>query len=414
MNRKSKFISILVILALVLSSTGMVFADSDDPGLKESAAKKALTVESPLPTISFNSLTMPLASVSPAISIPTTSTEAQMKTVKPSAVYYTDSDALTPIGTTSPGTNTIGVKSGNKYMTKGTLIIDMLNDTSSSDWVYCSVHNAANNAQVGSIYATPNGIVKSATIPITTAGNYYLRLSSYSYSVTGKSYSSAIQAAFIPGANKTNLSNNVPIIVGQTAAQTDQFTFKAVNTGYIQVATNESCDVTLCNSSGKALSKADWLYPSGSKYPVYGVTKGKSYIINTKMSSNYDGFYAINVKNTKIATKGASKKSKAKTLKKKKTLKGTVTAGSSRVNWYKFKLNSTKNPVFTFKGNANDKIMIKVYKGKKLVTGGTVTLSAYNNGGTYKAYGDWTKGTYYIKVYRGNKYSSGYYSVKWK
>ncbi|MEI3504678.1 MAG: hypothetical protein V8Q42_13900 [Anaerovoracaceae bacterium] len=44
------------------------------------------------------------------------------------------------------------------------------------------------------------------------------------------------------------------------------------------------------------------------------------------------------------------------------------------------------------------------------------TSTIYNNTKsiTLTSVGKWSKGTYHIKVYRGNSKSSGWYSLKWQ
>ena len=127
---------------------------------------------------------------------------------------------------------------------------------------------------------------------------------------------------------------------------------------------------------------------------------------------NASGMYQLKVTNTGISEKSGTTKSKAVTIKKGSTKKGTITAGSSQADWYKFKLTSKKSVIMTIKGATNDQLKIAVYDGKKIVKTSTI----YNNTKsiTLTSVGKWSKGTYHIKVYRGNSKSSGWYSLKWQ
>jgi hypothetical protein len=62
-------------------------------------------------------------------------------------------------------------------------------------------------------------------------------------------------------------------------------------------------------------------------------------------------------------------------------------------------------------GATNETMKIAVYKGSKLIK--TCNFNRTTKDITIKSVGKWTKGTYYIKVYRGNSTSSGHYKVYW-
>lgn len=146
--------------------------------------------------------------------------------------------------------------------------------------------------------------------------------------------------------------------------------------------------------------------------PIYGVKKGNTYYIKVRSNYNYDGLYQLKVTNYKISENSGSKKSKAVTIKKGYTKKGTITAGSSQSDWYKFKLTSKKKVKITIKGGTNDKLKFIVYKGSKKVS--TSTFYNSTKSITLNSVGKWSKGTYYIKAYRGTSKSSGWYSLKWQ
>lgn len=142
---------------------------------------------------------------------------------------------------------------------------------------------------------------------------------------------------------------------------------------------------------------------------TYGVKKNTTYYL--RVSSN--GNLSVKCKFTKVSENSGSKKSKAKSVKKNKTVKGIIAAGDKTVDWYKIKLPKKQVLHIYFSGRTNDKIKLtfsgsylKTAK-KYIVRGNTSTQHTYT---TERA----QPGNYYIKVERNNSKSSGYYTLKWK
>ena len=140
--------------------------------------------------------------------------------------------------------------------------------------------------------------------------------------------------------------------------------------------------------------------------------KGKTYYVKVAAGYNSDGAYALKVTNSTISEKSGKKKSRAVLLKKKRTKKGTIVAGEKRTDWYKFRVTKRKTVRLTMKGATNDELKVAIYKGNRRV--GRSTLGYYSKSITLRSVGKLSKGTYYIKVYRGTKKSSGWYSLRWK
>ena len=108
------------------------------------------------------------------------------------------------------------------------------------------------------------------------------------------------------------------------------------------------------------------------------------------------------------------KKSKAVTLKRKKTKKGMIQAGAGKkdaTNWYKLKLTKKRKVTIDVTSNSNDAFKISIYKGGRRI--GTKTVYNRASGPIYSI-GKWPKGTYYVKVQRKNTKSSGWYTLKWR
>lgn len=213
--------------------------------------------------------------------------------------------------------------------------------------------------------------------------------------------------------------NNKPITVELDEAQTYYFKFKAVKNGYLRVQTYNYYGytygtATLCNSKKKAISSATNL-----KYdPTFGVKKGRTYYIKVVPAENQDVAHTLTVVNKAIREKSGKKKSKAVLLKKNKKQQGTITAGEKRTDWYKFRVTKKKKDhELAIEGATNHKIKLVIYKGNKRLrlVGGQPVLNArgnYHSSMTISGK-NWTKGTYYVKVYRGTSKSSGWYSLKW-
>jgi len=427
MNKKISrlLLSAAVIMTLVFTSAGMAFADTGTGAGFSGKAVKAPAPVSNLVKQAQIGMQKSLAGAATA-----TGTIVPCKTLygteaaTPAYLKYNQSDVI--------GTSTS--KAGYSLqigLTKGTtVIIDVDN-------------SAAGNTQAAwyGVYADPNfttyapgvalewwadspTLTKPQThtsyhFTVTQSGTYYIGVYSDTYSgITPYTENVTAWVRTISAANHT-ITSGKAILVGQyQAAQTNYFQFKATATGYIQASTSAGTKIALCNSGKTALSNSVYTDAS-SKYNshvTFGVTKGKTYNIRVAASaySNSDGYYAVAYKNFSLTGKGGVKKSKAVTIKKKATKKGTITAGSSRVNWYKFKLASKSKFTVTIKGDTNKKIKIAIYNSKgKRINGSTACIEpGYNYIG--KALSKFPKGTYYIKLYRADKYSSGWYSVTWK
>ena len=200
---------------------------------------------------------------------------------------------------------------------------------------------------------------------------------------------------------------------GNDGSSADTFKFKATKTGFLKISKDSglSAKFTLWKGS-KKVANADYAYTSiGSFY--YGVTKGKTYKIKMDPSYMDDCSYAIKLTNKAVKETSGKTKSKAKKIKKKKLYKGTIQAGSGQADWYKY------NPK-----KKNSKVIIKGYTAKQLKvqcickgsgnTTYTRTIYGPSQSLTLSMYNSKKSCTWYIKISRSDKYSSGYYTLKWK
>lgn len=278
--------------------------------------------------------------------------------------------------------------------------------------VYYGVYRDANMTQkVDEDWISGVGGTREKVMSIPSAGTYYIGVYSRIPSTGSVLQTVAAGAVFYNGGDRT-ISSGQEIAVGQKDAQTNYFAIKASSTGYLMAQGDNTAKyykVALCDSSKKALSGESYL----TNAPTYGVKAKKTYYLRVTSSYNSLGAFKFKATNTKISEKSGKTKKKAVTIKKKQTRKGTVEAGSAgkQIDWYKFKLSGKKSVKFAVTTGSNDAIKIIFYKGSKKISSKTVRGNAT---GTISSVGKWTKGTYYIRVQRGNSKSSGYYTLKWK
>ena len=182
--------------------------------------------------------------------------------------------------------------------------------------------------------------------------------------------------------------------------------FKATASGYVTIkGKNFSGYVTLCNENREAISSKVYMYSKDGDTAVFGVTKGKTYYLRLNNNNDYG---SIRFTNTKITDNSGSKKSKAKSMKIGDTYKGYIAAGSETKDWYKFNLSSSKYFSLDIDGAVCDAFKVTIYDkdGKELRT-----LTYYGDKAQIYTYNK-VKGTFYVRVSRANKKSSGYYSLK--
>ena len=411
-----KLLSAMLILTLVFTSASVAFADSSETGAGEMKAKvSSVQTEDAADTAAISQ------DVEKQVKAAVTSKAATTKKVGTLSYITMTTGNETPDDVTFGYTaadvvssTKVGIPQRIYLPAKGTFIMAVGNSSQSTDSVYYGLYRDAQLSSAVDYTISSKGRVTTQTIQVPAAGYYYMGVSSHrgdDVSVGG-----SVAAAYVNGTDRI-IYNKKQIAVGQKDAQTNYFKFKAVRNGYLRVQSSEIGDkVTLCNSKKRALSNA-----ANTTYkPTFGVKKNKIYYVKVAAGDNYDGGYTLKVTNSTIKEKSGKKKSRAVLLKKKRTKKGTIVAGEKRTDWYKFRVTKKKRVKVTIKGATNNKIKVAIYRGNKRVRilGGnpTITVNRNNYGSnkmTVTGY-SWPKGTYYIKVYRGNKKSSGWYSLSWR
>ncbi|MBS7007025.1 pre-peptidase C-terminal domain-containing protein [Anaerostipes sp.] len=163
-------------------------------------------------------------------------------------------------------------------------------------------------------------------------------------------------------------------------------------------------------SGSKWSTVSDKNYSSTSSVrQYYALSKGSYRVVfaNTSIYSEYVARYGKKAYTGKYATK----KSKAKSISRKKSKTNVLTASDAKkkTHWYKFKVSkrrSTQFKITTY--NSSGSVTATLYKGKKKMSSRT----AYNP--SYITFsGKLSKGTYYVKVTKNTKNTSGKYIVKY-
>ncbi|MBQ5440819.1 MAG: hypothetical protein IIU36_00960 [Firmicutes bacterium] len=253
--------------------------------------------------------------------------------------------------------------------------------------------------------------------------NLNVKLKTYIYAYSSrllKPQSSFLLSSVVTGKSWDYSTIKYKIVPPKTGVMT--VTLKAYNASFSQG------DVKLLRD-GKAFSAKLTYNSDKSFYKVhFGVKKGKTYYL--KVSDIYvdpnttaiKGFkYGIKYSIKGVTQRNISKKSKAKTLKRKATATSTlfVANGSTENDWYKFTVTSKRKTQFKINAEmmtkgSDDKLTITAYKGSNKI--GTATLPAGYSDTFTITYGTTTgkasKGTYYIKVHRNSKLS-GKYTIKY-
>lgn len=165
-------------------------------------------------------------------------------------------------------------------------------------------------------------------------------------------------------------------------------------------------------------SGSKWSTISDKKYSTtsnvrkyYALSKGSYRVVfyNTYTSAEYVARYGKKAYTGKYATK----KSKAKSIKRKKSKTNVLTASDAKkkTHWYKFKVTKkrkTQIKINTY--NSSGSMTMTLYKGKKKMNSRKLSYPGYV---TFTSYGKLSKGTYYVKITKNTKNTSGKYIVKY-
>ena len=283
---------------------------------------------------------------------------------------------------------------------------------------------AANGSVYPTVYTLSGSRVStSGSATINNEKFYYYAVGAGKYRLDMQLYpNSGYNAAafFLPGflpAGVTVPTNDQTYFCGNTASNTSTFKINVPASGYLTLA---MADVSGSTYSVKVKTSgfADYEYLSSSANTTWIAVKKGTYTFTT---NTYAPIYGVKAKFTKVKEgKYGKKKSKAVTLKKKKTAKGLIITNGKKAHWYKFKNTKTKKVKLTFKtslsgGGGYGGIKITVYGPRNSFTKyiysgtGTTTIQPYTTTTGNKL----AKGTYRIIV-ESYKNGTGYFTLKWK
>ncbi|MDO4553815.1 MAG: hypothetical protein Q4B70_01560 [Lachnospiraceae bacterium] len=202
------------------------------------------------------------------------------------------------------------------------------------------------------------------------------------------------------------------------------FKIQVNGTGYVKIEGNGYSTPEMSYKSGLIVNyyNQNWKQMHSSSYrsvfdhqPGYFAVKKGTYYIQVP------SYYKVDIRYTfvNVKEKSGSKKSKAVTIKKNKTAKGTLQFGESlsKTDWYKIKLTKKQKVNIYFTGGATYFLNLEIIPASKktMIINNRTSICIGTN--VWKSAGKLPKGTYYIKVNRStvsSKEDCGMYTVRWK
>lgn len=152
---------------------------------------------------------------------------------------------------------------------------------------------------------------------------------------------------------------------------------------------------------------------------TFGVKKGTTYYLRLQ---SYNGVRLTCKFKTVKEKCGKKRNKKTPALKKNKTVKGIILPNDKNKDWYKitFKKPQYVRLYYNVKSDGKFKITFcsiigsKMWGTKSNYTTKTRGVMLFSKNPITKKKAKLNAGTYYVKVEPADKYSSGYYSLKWK
>lgn len=254
---------------------------------------------------------------------------------------------------------------------------------------------------------------------ITRAGTYYVKFSVSNFSTNDfeedDTFKFSFASQFVGGGDRT-LKDKTWSAVGLSSYD-DQtyFQIKVPKAGTLTIETDSggTGKIVLLNSKQNAISDPI-SYLDKSNKSCFAVEKGTYYIL---YKGNYNKSVVYRIKSTfkPITELGGDTKAKAKLLKKGKLYSGLAkaTGKTNGTDWYKFTLTKTQKVNIIFKGNvASGRINLELTSNnisrpiKQSLAKMSDNKSFSVKSGTSTLL---RKGTYYIKITKDTKNTSGIY-----
>lgn len=273
--------------------------------------------------------------------------------------------------------------------------------------------------QVGSSdFLSSSYLTLSKSYTITAAGTYYLKFNwrwdipdngsviavgAYAYSGAEVTLNNTYQAIYTGDSTVTNYHKLV------LASDSLVTLFGNSYSTYDGTASNLS--LNLCDSNKITLDDP-YMYSGNQYFEIYALKKGTYYVATSSSSP-----YQLKATVTKVKDQSGASKAKAKTLKKKKTVKGIValSEGTAKADWFKIKLTKKAKIKLTYtaKCTGSSSLRLQVIPANKNYTliGDTIYMKTGTGGISSKK--KLNKGTYYIKINKSYADYSGSYSIKY-
>lgn len=241
----------------------------------------------------------------------------------------------------------------------------------------------------------------------------------------------------VPAASKAkepehdfNKEKSVSISAEKSYAETEKYTwlkYKAAADGYLTVEVSDLGEgmhakgyLALYDSTRtKLLSSSSIFYNTANREKSYwykftfGMLKGQEYNIRIRSEN------AVKLTRTftKLKDPSGPSRIKAAKLKKNKSKKGFVPAGSFKADWYQVNLTKRQKLRLYYSARTNGCFKLTIYMGTKRLgvqkirnTAGQKIILSLKSGTKRTGL---NAGKYYLKVERENTMSSGYYKIKW-
>lgn len=248
-----------------------------------------------------------------------------------------------------------------------------------------------------------------------TKGTYYLRFPENTYTAGIIEYPS----------QNISIKSGVSLAGYCDYEHSNSYTFKAPGNGYVMIGKTQmektpgTMTAVLCNSKGKAMTEKSIFAVEQGYNASYAVKKGNTYKIKIgALNVNDIQYYRLYLKYTAVNEKSGSTKKKAVEVKFGNRVSGTIFAedSSSKADWYKIQNVTKQQLILSYSGNiTSGSLIFDVYdaKGKKLdrlsiisnIEESEETFLHNSKGGE-----EMPKGTYYVKVTKSGKTSTGIYS----
>ena len=297
-------------------------------------------------------------------------------------------------------------------------------DTSYGKITAAVYKDKACTTQIGDTMAIVSGDEStSGVFTISKAGTYYIKfnfISSY-YKDADADYKINIES--FSGGNRTLKNGSVygsyqdktfkKIIYKIWVPQTGDATFFMIP---INQSPKDTAKISLLDKNKKKISTSAAITTtyddSIKKYVLaqyYTIKKGTYYI----QVESTCGIYFSNYNFTKLTDQSGASKAKATSLKvggAGKTGGILLSDKTSTADWYKFTLSSNRKTTISIDHLSDGPLKCIIYDSK-----GNEVYKMDLDAGSYNNYcysiGKWSKGTYYIKIYKTNKLSSMDYTI---